>query len=202
MVSIAFLFWHGDCIVWIPSVETAIPRLAEWQPHSIRIFSQLKEKQVMSRFLNCGLSPESLVVMGRELDGMLEQLFGTQASQSGACKSGSCGTEPQKTYKAPAHIWEKDEQLFILLELPGVNKDDVSVTFENGNLEVQAEKKRPDLGEHKTWHNSIVEGVYKHRVAVGDSFNADSIEASMANGVLKISIRKKPETQPRKVEIQ
>ncbi len=30
----------------------------------------------MSRFLNCALSPESLAVVGRELDGMFEQLFG------------------------------------------------------------------------------------------------------------------------------
>jgi HSP20 family protein len=156
----------------------------------------------MSRFLNCGLSPESLAVVGRELDGMFEQLFGTPTSQGSGCKSGQCAPESQKTLKAPAHIWEKDEQLFIHVELPGVHKEDVAVTFENGTLEVQAEKKRPDLGDHKAWHDSIVTGVYKHRVTLGDKFNPDSIEASMSDGMLKISLKKKPETQPRKVEIQ
>lgn len=153
----------------------------------------------MSRFLNCALSPESLAVVGRELDGMFEQLFG---APQGNAKSTENGSESERYLHAAAHIWEKDEQLNVQVELPGVRKEDVSVTFQNGSLEISAAKHRPDLGEHKTWHNTITSGVYKHRIAIGDKFNADSIEAALNDGVLKITVQKKPEVQPRRVEIQ
>jgi HSP20 family protein len=153
----------------------------------------------MSRFLNCALSPESLAVVGRELDGMFEQLFG--APQSNA-KGSENGSESERYLHAAAHIWEKDDQLFVQIELPGVKKEDVSVTFQNGSLEISAPKHRPDLGEHKAWHNTIASGVYKHRIAIGDKFNADSIEAALNDGVLRITVQKKPEVQPRRVEIQ
>jgi HSP20 family protein len=153
----------------------------------------------MSRFLNCALSPESLAVVGRELDGMFEQLFGAPLSNTKGAESGS---DAERYLHAAASIWEKDDQLHILVELPGVKKEDVAVTFQNGSLEISATKHRPDLGEHKTWHNTIATGVYKHRIAIGDKFNADSIEAALNDGVLKITVQKKPEMQPRKVEIQ
>jgi len=153
----------------------------------------------MSRFLNCALSPESLAVVGRELDGMFEQLFG--APQTNACGPQN-GSESERYLHAANHVWEKDGQLNIHVELPGVVKEDISVTFQNGSLEISATKHRPDLGEHKTWHNTIVRGIYKHQIAIGDKFNAESIEASLNDGVLKITVQKKPEVQPRRVEIQ
>jgi HSP20 family protein len=153
----------------------------------------------MSRFLNCALSPESLAVVGRELDGMFEQLFG--APQSNA-KGSEKGSESERYLHAAVHIWEKDERLHVQVELPGVKKEDVSVTIQNGSLEISAAKHRQDLGEHKTWHNTIASGVYKHRIAIGDKFNADSIEAALNDGVLKITVQKKPEVQSRRVEIQ
>jgi HSP20 family protein len=153
--------------------------------------------------LNGGLarsfSPETLAVVGRDFDGLFDQFFGTQRGRE------SEGTRAEglvRTLRVPTHVWEKDERLHISVDLPGVSKDAISLTFDTGTLVVEAERKAPDLGEHKSWHNSLHYGVYKQKIAVGESYSPDTIEAAFNDGVLHIQIAKRPEVQPRKVEIK
>ncbi|XZE34722.1 Hsp20/alpha crystallin family protein [Pirellulaceae bacterium SH501] len=157
----------------------------------------------MSNFLNGGLarsfSPETLAVVGRDFDGLFDQFFGSQRGRDGdvARADGSV-----RALRVPTHVWEKEDRLHVSVDMPGVNKEAISLTFENGTLVVEAERKAPELGEHKTWHNSLHYGLYKQKIAVGDSYAPETIEATFSDGVLHIQIAKRPEVQPRKVEIK
>jgi len=160
----------------------------------------------MSRFLHngCSISPESLAVVGRELDGLLEHFFGdkrTGCTTEGNAEETSNGQKPLQVWKAPLHVWEKEGALQIDAELPGVSKDAVSVTYENGYLNLQAERKTPDLGEHKTLHNSFRYGLFKQRISVGENYDPDTVQASLVDGILSIRLNKKPQVQPKKIEI-
>ena len=99
------------------------------------------------------------------------------------------------------HVWEKEDALQIDAELPGVSKDAVSVTYENGYLNLQAERKTPDLGDHKTLHNSFRYGLFKQRISVGENYDPDTVQASLVDGILSIRLNKKPQVQPKKIEI-
>lgn len=156
----------------------------------------------MSNFRNVvrSYSPEALTAVGRDFDGLFEQLFGTGASN---CKSTNSPTaEGVKLLRAPSQVWEQDNLLHIQLELPGVPRDSVSVTFDQGEIHIKADKKGPELGESHILHNNRNFGSYHHRVAVGDSYDAESIVASMVDGLLHLQIAKKPVAEPRKIEIQ
>jgi HSP20 family protein len=160
----------------------------------------------MSRFLHngCSISQESLAVVGRELDGLLEHFFGdkrTGCMTEGNAEETSNGQKPLQLWKAPLHVWEKEDALQIDAELPGVSKDAVSVTYENGYLNLQAERKTPDLGEHKTLHNSFRYGLFKQRISVGENYDPDTVQASLVDGILSIRLNKKPQVQPKKIEI-
>jgi HSP20 family protein len=160
----------------------------------------------MSRFLHngCSISPESLAVVGRELDGLLEHFFGdkrTGGNAEGSGEESSNAQKPLQSWKAPLHVWEKEDVLRIDAELPGVSKDAVSITYENGYLNLQAERKSPDLGEHKSLHNSFRYGLFKQRISIGENYDPDTVQASLADGVLSIRLNKKPQVQPKKIEI-
>jgi HSP20 family protein len=160
----------------------------------------------MSRFLHngCSISPESLAVVGRELDGLLEHFFGdkrTGGNAEGSGEESSHAQKPLQSWKAPLHVWEKEDVLQIDAELPGVSKDAVSITYENGYLNLQAERKSPDLGEHKSLHNSFRYGLFKQRISIGENYDPDTVQASLADGVLSIRLNKKPQVQPKKIEI-
>lgn len=160
----------------------------------------------MSRFLHngCSISPESLAVVGRELDGLLEHFFGdkrTGCSTEGNAEEAPNAQKPLQTWKAPLHVWEKEDAIQIDAELPGVSKDAVSVTYENGYLNLQAERKTPDLGDHKTLHNSFRYGLFKQRISVGENYDPNTVQASLVDGILSIRLNKKPQVQPKKIEI-
>jgi HSP20 family protein len=157
----------------------------------------------MSNFLNGGLarsfSPETLAVVGRDFDGLFDQFFGSPRGRDGDTTRADGSV---RALRVPTHVWEKDDRLHVSVDMPGVNKEAISLTFENGTLVVEAERKAPDLGDHKTWHNSLHYGLYKQKIAVGDSYAPETIEATFVDGVLHIQIAKRPEVQPRKVEIK
>lgn len=163
---------------------------------------KFRKVTLMSNFRNVvrSYSPEALAVVGRDFEGLFDQLFGAPA---GSCKlNGSANGDHGKILRVPAQVWEQEDKLHVELELPGVAKDSISVTFENGEILIDAEKKAGELGEHKLHHSTRVFGSIQQKVSVGDAYDADSIEASLVDGVLHLAISKKPVVQPRKIEIK
>jgi HSP20 family protein len=109
--------------------------------------------------------------------------------------------EANGAWFAPAALWEEADQYRVEIELPGVKQADLEVTFEKGVLTVRAERKAPE-GERKGWHNERRYGRVERQVKLGEKVDADSIAATLADGVLSITVHKQPEVQPRKIEVK
>ena len=88
---------------------------------------------------------------------------------------------------------------YLDLELPGVRKEDISVDVKDGLLSVKAEKKRPagDVLKGERWF-----GTYKASYRLSDSLDSSSLEASHADGVLTLGIRKAAGSDSRKIDIK
>jgi HSP20 family protein len=104
-------------------------------------------------------------------------------------------------WQAPASIWEAEETLHVELDAPGVSKDDVALTFDKGTVQVTLERKAPE-GERKYWHNERGYGKVTRSVSLPDTVDPNSIAAELTNGVLHVTITKRPESQPRKIEVK
>jgi HSP20 family protein len=104
-------------------------------------------------------------------------------------------------WQAPASIWEADETFHVEVDAPGVNKNDVELTFDKGTLQVTLERKAAE-GERKYWHNERGYGKVTRTVALPDTVDPNSIAAELTNGVLHVTITKRPESQPKKIEVK
>jgi HSP20 family protein len=104
-------------------------------------------------------------------------------------------------WHAPASIWEADNMFHIELDAPGVAKENVELTFENGTLQVTLERKLPE-GERTNWHNERGFGKVTRTVSLPDTVDPSSIAAELTSGVLHVTIGKRPETQPKKIEVK
>lgn len=112
------------------------------------------------------------------------------------------GAVPSPTkWRAPAAFWEADNKLFVELDVPGVKLEDVSITFDKGQLEISVERKAPE-GERKSWYNERTYGKVTRTLALPDTADSDAIEASLSDGVLQIVIGKHPEAQPKRIEVR
>ncbi|WHZ18129.1 MAG: hypothetical protein OJF55_000278 [Rhodanobacteraceae bacterium] len=100
-------------------------------------------------------------------------------------------------------IREEAKRFVIEADIPGVDPKDIEVNMDKGVLSIRGERKT----EHKVEDGKYTRverahGVFHRRFALPDSANPDGITATGKHGVLEIEIPKRPETTPRKIEIQ
>lgn len=104
-------------------------------------------------------------------------------------------------WRAPASIWEAENTFHIELDAPGVSKDDVELTFDKGTLQITLERKLPE-GDRTNWHNERGFGKVTRSVSLPDTVDPSTITAELNSGVLHVTITKRPELQPKKIEVK
>ena len=100
----------------------------------------------------------------------------------------------------PVDIREDQNNLYVDAELPGFTKDDVTVTFEKGVLQINAERKPVEAEgqQHLTErHYTRVARSLSLPTSVAD----DKIEARLENGVLHLTLPKREEVKPRTISV-
>lgn len=99
-------------------------------------------------------------------------------------------------------IREEDNRFLILADLPGIDPDDVEIMMDKGILSIKGERKS-EVQEHAERYSRIERryGMFHRRFALPDSADPEGITAQGHNGVLEISIPKRPETTPRRIPV-
>lgn len=110
---------------------------------------------------------------------------------------------PNAMPKQPAlmktDIKETDSSFELTIDLPGIDKENVTAHIENGYLEVAAESRKES--EEKAEDGSYLrkerfEGKCSRKFYVGEEIVEDDISAKFENGVLQISVPKRTEPLP------
>jgi HSP20 family protein len=98
------------------------------------------------------------------------------------------------------NISESDNSFVFTLEMPGLTKKDVEVSLEDDNLVVKGERteKQEDKG---LLRREIRSEKYERSFRLGNAIEQDQIKAKMENGVLTLTLPKKPEKVGRKVDV-
>lgn len=103
----------------------------------------------------------------------------------------------QGGYKSfPLDLVEIENGYMVIAEMPGVEKQDIHMNFEDGILTIEADRKKDDKATYLINERDVMH--LKRSVNFGD-INEDSISAKLENGLLKITIlTKEPEEKPKK----
>jgi HSP20 family protein len=104
-------------------------------------------------------------------------------------------------WRAPASIWEADNNFHIEIDAPGVTKERVELTFDKGTLQITLERKGPE-GERTNWHNERGYGKVSRTVTLPETVDPETIEAELNNGVLHVTISKLPQAQPKRIDVK
>ena len=100
-------------------------------------------------------------------------------------------------------IVETEDHLVISTELPGMKKDAVKITIENGVLTVSGEKKFEKEAQHKDYHTMERRfGSFHRSVTLPRQLSAENAEAAFEDGVLTIRIPRSEEAKPKQLEIK
>jgi HSP20 family protein len=110
-------------------------------------------------------------------------------------------TVPGRYYVPFADIYETDEALCVVMEMPGVEKKDLDVALENGVLRVDG---RIDFSKYDGMEPVYTEynvGHYTRSFTLSDKIDQDKISAQLDDGVLTLTLPKAKEAQPRRISI-
>jgi len=106
------------------------------------------------------------------------------------------------TYFAPhVDIFETDKEVIVIADMPGVATDGIDLSLEDNILTIQGRRPSPQhlgrliLEEYESGH-------YLRRFTVAEIIAQDKIEASLADGVLKVRLPKVGPAQPKKIEVK
>lgn len=102
----------------------------------------------------------------------------------------------------PVTLWLGDDSVVVTAELPGVARDDVSITLLEDVLTLEGERRPREEGEAR-WHRRERNyGGFSRTIQLPFRVDPDSVQARFNNGVLEIELRRPHEDRPKKIEIR
>lgn len=100
-------------------------------------------------------------------------------------------------------VSENDDHFTVRAEIPGVKKEDVNVTYENGVLTVSAETRSES--EEKEGERVIRQerryGKYMRSLRLGADIDESKIKAGYKDGVVEITLPKAEEVKPKRISV-
>ena len=101
-----------------------------------------------------------------------------------------------------AELRETKDSVSVSLELPGVNRKDVSITFHDGVLAVAGERRQEtEVKEGESFRTERSYGRFERQVELAAPVDAEKISAAFKDGVLTVTLPKRADARPKQIDI-
>ncbi len=124
------------------------------------------------------------------LEGLFDRLF----------DDGFFGVRPSTEAATPLSLWQDEDHIYVEADLPGMSDQDVEVTVHKGVLFIRGERKAEEGRQYL--YNGRSWGRVERAITLPDAVNAEEVQAELANGVLRVTLPRSPETRPRKITLR
>lgn len=101
----------------------------------------------------------------------------------------------------PVDAYRQGDRFWLHLDLPGVDPDSIDVTVEKNTLSISAQRSWQRDSDIQVLLNERPTGTFSRQFFLGESLDADQIEAGYDHGVLTVSIPVAETAKPRKIEV-
>jgi HSP20 family protein len=110
--------------------------------------------------------------------------------------------ETGRTWTPAVDILEKDGNLILRAELPGINEKEIDLKLEGNVLTLRGERKLEDERESNNYHRiERFYGAFSRSFTLPETVDRDQIKADYKSGVLTVTIPQKPEVKPREIPV-
>ncbi len=102
----------------------------------------------------------------------------------------------------PVDIYETNDGMILVADMPGVSKEKIEVKIEKNVLEIRGEITDLPGKEVSPVYAELTGKEYYRAFSLGPEFDLDKIEASIEAGMLRLFLPKIESEKPRKIEIK
>ncbi|RKF13535.1 Hsp20/alpha crystallin family protein [Roseovarius spongiae] len=105
-------------------------------------------------------------------------------------------------YRPATDIFEKDDAVTLVIDMPGVAPDTVDVSVENRALTVRGVIQAPVPEGYRRIYAEYAPGTFERAFSLPDTIDADGIEASHRDGVLTLTLKKSEAAKPKQIKVK
>ena len=100
-------------------------------------------------------------------------------------------------------IWDDADHIYLEAELPGIKKDEIDISVENGVLTIQGEKKHEEIKKDHTHHvQERYYGSFSRSFSLPSTVDPDKVDATLKDGLLKVVLNKREEVKAKRIEVK
>ncbi len=146
-------------------------------------------------------SGESLVPVSR-MRRAIDQLFENALDEDFPALSKEGNGDGNKFLPA-VDVKETDESILVETEVPGMTAKDISVQVEGDLLTIKGERKREEEKKTKTYYRKECSyGAFERQIPLPVAVVADKVDATVTNGILKVTLPKEPGAKSKTVTVK
>lgn len=133
-----------------------------------------------------------------DISNSLNKFFGRQVAPHGT----DVGLLAQADWAPTVDISETDDGYLIKAEIPGVKKEDVKVTVQDGMLAIRGERKQEKEEKGKRFHRiERSYGSFMRSFRLPDDADEGGVSAEFKDGLLNVSLKKSAKAKPKSIDI-
>jgi HSP20 family molecular chaperone IbpA len=111
-------------------------------------------------------------------------------------------TRDQPAFVPRADIYETEEAMYVVADMPGVSEDSLDITLEKGVLTLQGAVEPEAPEGYSLAYAEYRVGDYVRRFSLSDEIDQEAIEATLKDGVLRLTLPKITEARTRKIAVK
>ena len=111
-------------------------------------------------------------------------------------------TKPEKYFIPAVDIFEDEDKVTVVAEMPGVKNTGVDVALEDDVLTIRGSQEVDTPQDARLLLQEYESGSYLRRFTVAETIDQDNIKATMSDGLLTVELPKAAPAKPRKIRVQ
>ncbi len=111
-------------------------------------------------------------------------------------------TRPRKIYIPKADIFESKDRIIVVADMPGVDQDSVDITLEKNVLTISGHVHPNPVADHALVYAEYGIGDYRRVFTLSNEIDRNGIEATVNNGVLRLTLPKSKDILPKKINVR
>ncbi len=123
-----------------------------------------------------------------------------QVQQKQPVQQNGESTKPIKYFTPAVDIFETEDRVTIIAEMPGVNNKGVDISLEDGVLTIRGHRNQDEEGG-RVLLSEYDDGAYLRKFTLAETIDQEKIKASMSAGMLTLDLPKEEPARPKKIEV-
>lgn len=127
-----------------------------------------------------------------DLDTLLELPFWAGASRQSQLFNG---------WTPALDLYQNNDNIVAVVELPGLRKDDIEISFQDGTLIITGERKDESSAENGATRTERCTGKFRRSITLPTRVDVNKVSATYKDGILTVTLPKAEEAKPKQIQI-